>query len=70
MWQFIVSGYVPGTELQITFDIIATFGCSLIIVYILWRLTLGRDRLYKQYLIDEQNDNLEKNTQGNNSLFA
>ncbi len=25
MWQFIISGYVPGTELQITFDLIATF---------------------------------------------
>jgi hypothetical protein len=25
MWQFIISGYVPGTDVQITFDIIATF---------------------------------------------
>ena len=28
MWQFIISGYIPGTDIQITFDIIATFGLS------------------------------------------
>lgn len=28
MWQFIISGYIPGTDLQITFDVIATFALS------------------------------------------
>jgi len=28
MWQFIISGYIPGTDLQITFDVLASFGIS------------------------------------------
>lgn len=25
MWQFIISGYVPGTDVQVTFGVIAVF---------------------------------------------
>jgi hypothetical protein len=28
LWQFIISGYIPGTDLQITFDVLATFAFS------------------------------------------
>lgn len=30
MWQFIISGYVPGTNFQITFDVIINFVIILI----------------------------------------
>lgn len=41
MWQFIISGYVPGTDLQITFDIIATFGAAFVLCLMLW-ITIKR----------------------------
>ena len=25
MWQFIISGYVPGTDLQLNYEVLATF---------------------------------------------
>ena len=25
MWQFIISGYIPGTDLQLTYETLATF---------------------------------------------
>jgi hypothetical protein len=28
MWQFIISGYVPGTDVQITFETLMTFSLS------------------------------------------
>lgn len=35
MWQFIISGYVPGTDIQINFDILATFSMSFVLFIIL-----------------------------------
>jgi hypothetical protein len=34
MWQFIVSGYIPGTDVQLTFDIFAMFIVSFLSVFI------------------------------------
>lgn len=34
MWQFIISGYVPGTSIQLSFDTIAQFGAIIILVYL------------------------------------
>lgn len=35
VWQFIISGYVPGTDIQINFDILATFSMSFVLFIIL-----------------------------------
>ena len=40
MWQFIISGYIPGTNVQITFDTILIF--SLSVSAVLLALTLLR----------------------------
>lgn len=39
MWQFIISGYVPGTDVQISFDILATFVLVTLSVFLIWLLT-------------------------------
>lgn len=36
MWQFIISGYIPGTDLQITFDVLATFALTALGVLVLY----------------------------------
>jgi len=35
VWQFIISGYLPGTDLQITFDVLATFAGTVIFVLLI-----------------------------------
>ncbi len=35
MWQFIISGYVPGTDVQLNFDVLATFAMSFMLFVIL-----------------------------------
>jgi hypothetical protein len=35
MWQFLISGYVPGTDFQITFDTIAGLACILFLTAVL-----------------------------------
>lgn len=37
MWQFIISGYVPGTNIQITFELLLTFSLLVLsIVASIW----------------------------------
>jgi hypothetical protein len=38
MWQFIVSGYIPGTDIQITFEMIATFFVATTSFFLLWAI--------------------------------
>ena len=51
MWQFIISGYVPGTDIQITFDIIATFVGVFVASIILW-VTLRRQKTIRHEIND------------------
>lgn len=38
MWQFIISGYIPGTTVQITFEIFLLFSLSTASAFALWLL--------------------------------
>ncbi len=48
MWQFIVSGYIPGTDIQVTFDMFASlaglFACvALVGILIRYRSSFRHD---------------------------
>ena len=45
MWQFIVSGYIPGTEVQLSFDIIAMFFLATSITYLAFRFVRNEKQL-------------------------
>jgi hypothetical protein len=34
MWQFIISGYLPGTDVQITFETLVTFSLSALFTFV------------------------------------
>jgi NO-binding membrane sensor protein with MHYT domain len=36
MWQFIVSGYIPGTDIQVTFEMFVTFVTAFLAVFLFW----------------------------------
>ena len=38
MWQFIVSGYLPGTDIQITFEMLATFFVATASFFLVWAI--------------------------------
>lgn len=48
MWQFIISGYIPGTDLQITFDVIATFAFSAFLALVLLTAIKHRVQINKE----------------------
>ena len=48
MWQFIISGYIPGTDLQITFDVLASFGISALTALALLSVIRHRIQINKE----------------------
>jgi len=48
MWQFIISGYIPGTDLQITFDVLASFGVSALTALALLSVIRHRIQINKE----------------------
>ncbi len=58
MWQFIISGYVPGTEIQITFEIFATFSAVTLSFFMFWLLLRQylKHRHYYDKLINNDSD--------------
>lgn len=48
MWQFIISGYIPGTDLQITFDVLATFAFSALLALVLITAIKHRVQINKE----------------------
>ena len=48
MWQFIISGYIPGTELQVTFDVISTFALSTFSVLLLFTVIKHRKQINRE----------------------
>jgi hypothetical protein len=54
MWQFIILGYVPGTDIQIGFDLMARLLAIATIVY-LTNLMIKEKRYTRQQFIDSIN---------------
>lgn len=53
MWQFIISGYVPGTNIQITFDMVAlaaSIGLLLLLVNSLLQRRIHINRELKELM--------------------
>jgi hypothetical protein len=50
VWQFLISGYVPGTEFQITFDTIAGILCVFLLVIALQTELKRSSSMQKQIL--------------------
>lgn len=48
MWQFIISGYIPGTDLQVTFDVIATFALTAFLTLALLTAVKHRVQINKE----------------------
>lgn len=48
MWQFIISGYIPGTDLQITFDVLTTFALTAFLTLVLLTTVKHRVRINKE----------------------
>lgn len=50
MWQFIISGYVPGTDIQITFDTIASIAGLFLVAALLDLLIMQRRSMEQEIL--------------------
>ncbi|MDO8265322.1 MAG: hypothetical protein Q7T41_00085 [Candidatus Saccharibacteria bacterium] len=61
MWQFIISGYVPGTDIQINFDILATFSMSFVL-FIIFRIIIKHHLIVRREIneIIKKSENLNR----------
>ena len=55
MWQFLISGYVPGTDFQVTFDTIGTI-CGILFILVLLRTLLKRQKTVQREIMRTMSD--------------
>jgi hypothetical protein len=55
VWQFLISGYVPGTNFQVTFDTIETIFGILVVIFLL-RVLTNRQKTFEREIMRTMSD--------------
>ncbi|MCA9346596.1 hypothetical protein KC960_03845 [Candidatus Saccharibacteria bacterium] len=60
MWDFIITGYFPGTDIQVSFDMIAVFALSFLTTLLLISLAKHHKSFRKEIAFIIQRNNSER----------